>query len=263
MNDHGDQLREVFKTYEDKTPDPAVVYARVQELAKTYRWRRRGAQAAGGVLLSAGLIAGVYTVPGLVAPKDDFTMVAPAAPPSATPPSEQQMQIWFDAYFGAGYDYTDAEALARLWKVDPAQAKVEAGRKLAAGETLPIVATPEDNDDADDPVKDRQRQAFFDEGYDYDDALELARIWKLDGAGAAKAEAGKRLLEGKKLPIRPDPENVEQALEGKRANKFWEAGYDFEDAEKLAEIWKLDDTWDAKVEAGKRLLAGDELPIRP
>jgi len=33
--DHGDQLREAFETHENLAPDPAAVYARVQELART------------------------------------------------------------------------------------------------------------------------------------------------------------------------------------------------------------------------------------
>ena len=265
MIDHGDQLREAFKTYEDKTPDPAVVYARVEELARTYR-RRRRVQATGGVVLGAGLLAGVLTVPGLISgpPQDGFPMVAPAAAPSASaPPSEEQMQLWFDAYFGAGYDYDDAEQLSRLWKVPPNEAKVEGGRRLAAGETLPIVATPGDNEFDASPEADKRRQAFFDEGYVYEDAQRLAQIWKLDSVGDAKVEAGKQLLAGKKLPFRPKPEHVAEALEGKQVNKFFDAGYDYDDAAELAGIWNLDRAWDAKVEGGKRLLAGKTLPIKP
>ncbi len=272
MTDHGDQLREAFKTHEEMAPDPAVVYARVQELARTYRWRRRGAQAAGGAVLGAGLIAGVLTVPGLItpAPQDSFTMVAPAAAPSSvapTPPSEADMQRWFDAYFGAGYDYDDAVALAKIWqsKDEIGDIKAEAGRRLLAGETLPIEPTPDPpaSEEPVDPVEEARFRAFFDEGYVYEDAEKLAELWKIDDPGQAKVEAGKRLLDGKKLPIKPKPANVAAALEGKRANKFFEAGYDVDDALQLAGIWKLDSAWEAKVEGGKRLLAGQTLPIRP
>ena len=44
-----------------------------------------------------------------------------------------------DAFFAAGYDYDDAVQLAKLWKkADAYQAKVEGGKRLLAGETLPI-----------------------------------------------------------------------------------------------------------------------------
>jgi hypothetical protein len=271
VTDHGDQLREAFKTHEDRTPDPAVVYARVEELARTYRRRRRGAQAAGGAVLGAGLIAGVLTVPGLIGPppQDGFPMVAPAAAPSSVapaPPSEADLQRWSDAYYQAGYDYDDAVTLAKMWKRtdgDMGGIKAEAGRRLLAGETLPFAPTPNETEDTGEDVDDPNRRAFFDEGYVWEDAQRLAEIWNLDEPGEAKAEAGKRLLAGKRLPIEPKPANVAAALEGKRVNKFFAAGYDYDDAVKLADMWKLDSAYDAKVEGGKRLLGGDTLPIRP
>ena len=45
VTEHGDQLREAFETHEHLAPDPAAVYARVQELSRGYQRRRRGAQA--------------------------------------------------------------------------------------------------------------------------------------------------------------------------------------------------------------------------
>ena len=41
--------------------------------------------------------------------------------------------------------------------------------------------------------------------YDYEDAVRLALLWKMNrnDFGAVKAEAGRRLLAGKKLPIQP------------------------------------------------------------
>ena len=46
-------------------------------------------------------------------------------------------------------------------------------------------------------------RAYFAAGYDYDDAVKLARIWKLSDPGDAKVKGGKLLLAGKKLPIKP------------------------------------------------------------
>ncbi len=43
-----------------------------------------------------------------------------------------------DAFFAAGHDYDDAVALAAVWNVDPFEAKVTAGQRILAGETLPV-----------------------------------------------------------------------------------------------------------------------------
>jgi hypothetical protein len=151
VNDHGDQLREAFETHEHLAPDPAAVYARVQELARTYRRRRRSAQAAGGAVLSAGLIAGVIQLPGLLPGRQHatVTLVAPAAIPATSPsasPSEDEMEREWAAYFAAGYGYDDALKLAEIWhsKDEVGAVKAEAGRRLLAGETLPIKPGPAD-----------------------------------------------------------------------------------------------------------------------
>jgi hypothetical protein len=209
MIDHGDQLREAFETHENLAPDPAAVYARVQELARTYRRRRRGAQAAGGAVLSAGLIAGVINLPGLLPgrPNDTVTMVAPAAAPSSTPPSDAELQKDWDAYFAAGYGYTDAVKLAKLWNstAEVGMVKAEAGRRLLAGETLPIKPGPEapSSDGAVDPKAEAELNAYFAAGYDYNDAVALAKLWKMADPYQAKIEGGTRLLAGETLPIKP------------------------------------------------------------
>ncbi|MCA2218964.1 hypothetical protein [Jidongwangia harbinensis] len=278
MTDHEDQLRRAFATHENEAPDPAAVYARVQDLARSYRWRRRGVQAAGGMVLGAGLIAGAITVPGMLPGNQDnsFNMVAPAAAPSAAPsvsplgPGADPNQREYDAFFAAGYDYGDAEQLAKIWKSkeEIGQVKIEAGRRLLAGETLPVRPTPDDNDSGGeevevDPVEEARYRAYFEAGYVYEDAERLAELWNLDDPSKAKVEAGKKLLDGKKLPFKPKPANVADALEGKRVNKFFEAGYDVDDAVQLAKVWNLDTAYKAKVEGGKRLLAGNKLPIKP
>jgi hypothetical protein len=268
--DHGDQLREAFETHENLAPDPAAVYARVQELARTYRRRRRGAQAAGGAVLSAGLIAGVINLPGLLPgrPNDSVTMVAPAAAPtSSTPPSDAELQKDWDAYFAAGYGYADALQLAQIWNStdDVGTVKAEAGRRLLAGETLPIQPGPEDDPSsaAVDPQEKSELTAYFAAGYDYNNAVQLAKLWKIADPYQAKVEAGKKLLASETLPVRPSPQNVQAAKEGAQVNAFFAAGYDYNDALQLAKLWKTADAYHAKVEAGKKLLAGETLPIRP
>lgn len=267
MTNHGERLREAFETHEHLAPDPAAVYARVQELARTYRRRRRSAQAAGGAVLGAGLIAGAIQLPAMLPgqPRNSVTMVAPAAAPVTSPtPSEADLQKQWDAYFAAGYGYEDALRLAKAWNsTDEVGAiKAEAGRRLLAGETLPIQPVPNGPVEK-GPEAAARYEAFIGAGYDWDDAVTLARMWKMADVNDAKAEAGKRLLAGQKLPIRPGPENIAAARDAERVNAFFEAGYDYDDAVRLAKIWKTATPYEAKLRGGKKLLAGDTLPIRP
>jgi hypothetical protein len=259
-----DQLREAFHAHEDLAPDPAAVYARVQELSRTYKWRRRGAAAAGGVVVGVGLVAGIANLPGVLHARPT---IAPATHPPAASASPslnaQDIQRAKDAYTEAGYDAADAQNLARLWNMpdDVTQVKVEAGQKLLAGQKLPIPAsTP-----TVDPHDAVALQAFIAGGYDYDDANELAKLWKLSDPQQAKVEAGKWLLAGKTLPVKhmETPEDKASVLETKRVAAFFDAGYTTDDAATLAKVWHTTGPYEAKVEGGKRLLAGETLPIKP
>ncbi|MEU4163402.1 hypothetical protein [Actinoplanes sp. NPDC026670] len=279
MNEHGDRLREAFTKHETETPDPAAVYARVEELAKKYKWRRFGVQAAGGVALSAGLIAGITQLPAILpaAPAANtapaFEVAAPiASVDPATALTEDEVKAGIAAYFEAGFGYDNAVELAKLWNMASdqiGQVKAVAGQKLLAGETLPVTAKPNEDgpvsEEPENPELSKQVEEYFLQGYDWDDAVVLAELWNLTDPGDAKAEAGRRLLAGETLPggVKPDPEQVEAGKEARLANIFWDAGYDGEDAEKLAKLWKLDDTYSAKVEAGRRIKAGETLPIQP
>jgi hypothetical protein len=275
VSDTGERLREAFETHETMAPDPGAVYDRVRQLSRKYKRRRRGAQAAGTAVLGAGLVAGAIQLPGLLPGNgQSFEMVAPAGPAPAVPPSvppssapsDEELQRRWDAYFQAGYDYDDALRLAVLWNMtdEPGSIKAEAGRRLLAGETLPIRATPQESEPGAVPPAQIEASArFFAAGYVYEDAVRLAELWKLDDSWDAKVRAGEWLEDGRRLPFKPQPENVAAAKETKQVEKFFAEGYDVDDAVELAGIWKLDTAYDAKVEGGKRLLAGDELPIRP
>ncbi len=56
---------------------------------------------------------------------------------------------------------------------------------------------------------------------------------------------------------------VPQSELDRQYDAFFDAGYDYDDAVKLAKAWKLADPYQAKIEGGKRLLAGDTLPFQP
>jgi hypothetical protein len=282
VTNHEEQLREAFGTRENDTPDPAAVYARVQELSQTYKRRRRGAQLAGGAVLGAGLIVGAFQVPALLTSPsagNDITMVAPAAPsaaPSPSGPSDKALEAVkaakrdaedapkLAAYFGAGYDYDDAVALAKAWKIkhgeDLTAVKAKAGQQLLDGKELPVQLSAAEKAQA---KENAAYDAFFNAGYDYDAAKKLATIWKLDDVSDAKVTAGKKLLAGEELPIKATPVEQQSQEEAKQVSAFFAGGYTMEGAAELAELWKLPTPYDAKVAGGEKLLAGQALPIDP
>jgi hypothetical protein len=274
VTNHGEQLREAFETHETLTPDPAAVYARVRELSRKYKRRRRGVQAAGTAVLGAGLIAGGIQLPSVLAgPSGGAGLAAPmgaaASPVPSVAASYSQADLEKDwaAYFAAGYGYDDAVQLAALWHTDQniGLVKAEAGRRLLAGETLPIQPhpNPSPSPHPEASADAAAVQAFFYAGYVWDDAVQLAALWKLPDPSDAKVAAGKKLEAGQTLPIQPQPANVATAKEAQAVDKFFAAGYTYQDAVQLAALWKLPNAHAAKVAGGQKLLAGQTLPIQP
>ena len=272
MTDPGEQLRKAFETHETLAPDPAAVYTRVQELARVYKRRRRGAQAVGTAVLGAGLIAGAVALPSVLSRSSgDLGIAAPAAaaaPSVGASYSQAELDKDWAAYFAAGYGYDDAVQLAALWHTsqDIGLVKAEAGRRILAGESLPISPHPNPSVSATpDPAASADAaalRAFFDAGYVWDDAVRLAALWKLADPSDAKVVAGKKLEAGQTLPVAPNPSNVAAAKEPAAVDAFFAAGYTYDDAVALAALWKLADPYAAKVAGGEKLLAGQTLPIK-
>ena len=171
--------------------------------------------------------------------------------PQATP------QEAFRAWFEAGYGYEDAVALSALWhRADIEDVKFLAGRKLLAGRTLPVApsyppATAED----------KAISAFFDAGYDTADAELLATLYGVPGdLSQAKVTAGSKLLAGGTLPVEPGQTAWSVSDDAARL-AYFNNGYDYDDAVLLAQVWSLADPWDAKANAGHKLLDGLPLPL--
>ncbi|WP_432519298.1 hypothetical protein [Kineococcus sp. SYSU DK006] len=133
----------------------------------------------------------------------ELPVAAPAAP--ADPEAPQR-----DAFFAAGYTMDDAVQLGQLWNVGTYEAKITGGTELLAGRQLPIAPSAPGSDGAaagpaTDPaaeVAEERRDAFFTAGYDYDDAVQLARLWNVE-PDEAKTMGGELLLAGGRLPIQP------------------------------------------------------------
>jgi hypothetical protein len=181
--------------------------------------------------------------------------------PTPVPTTSAEDEKALEKFFGTGYTVDDAQRLATLWKLPTAyEAKVAGGKKLLAGETLPFRPSPAGVKEAQDNAA---AAAFLKAGYVSDDAERLAKLWRLPDTGAAKVAAGKKLLAGQKLPFKPDPANVQAVKDQAAYEAYFNAGYGYDQAVQLAALWHLSSPGAAKAMAGKKLLAGETLPIKP
>jgi hypothetical protein len=219
-------------------------------------------------------------------------------PPSGTPASPEDKGV--SAFFAAGYSFDDAVTLAGMWhETDVYQVKAEAGRMLSAGEQLPIQPSPDNpaaptaSDGAaakeslaakkkmmmiirargggaastpSDPnpislAEEQADQAFFAAGYTYDDAVQLGTLWHESDTNKVKADAGQKLLDGASLPV--DPSGQPESKESRAVDAFFNAGYTYDDAVTLGQMWNEPNTAHVKADAGQKLLDGHPLPIQP
>lgn len=110
------------------------------------------------------------------------------------------------AFWGAGYQWADVEALAALWGLDPTETKARAGQMVLDGQTLPIAPGeaegtdpgPGDPGDGSEAVY----EAALSAGYTAEDIDALAALWNLDWL-EAKARAGQLVIDGQTVPVAP------------------------------------------------------------
>jgi hypothetical protein len=274
MTERNNQLTETFSAHEDLAPDAAEVLEKAHGIARSYQRRRWVVRATGGAVLTAAVVAGSVGVAGEIGNAGStgstastgaaFLSSGDSSPAPATYTEDQEMT----AYFEAGYDYDNAVALAKLWNSsDVISVKASAGLKLLEGETLPVSpngspATPDE----------RAQDAFFGANYDYNDAVALGALWHMTDINKVKIKAGTELEAGDTLPIAAgsapaapvsSSETAAQVAADNARAEFFAQGYTYNDAVKLATLWKESDPWQVKAEAGKKLLNGDTLPIGP
>lgn len=104
-------------------------------------------------------------------------------------------------------------------------------------------------------------KAYFGAGYDYNDAVQLGQMWNETNLTQVKGEAGAKLLEGGTLPI--PPSGPAETTQDKDVSAFLTAGYTYDDAVRLGQMWHETDITKVKAEAGAKLLDGETLPFQP
>jgi hypothetical protein len=276
-----DELIETLHAHEDLAPDATTVLDATKSRVKTARRVRLAARATGVSVLGAGIVAGGLDAPALFRASHgaaSLRTVNAGDEPTPSPSPSYTDQQAEQAYFSGGYDYTNAQQLARIWNepvADIGSIKIKAGTKLLQGETLPVKP-----DLAPAPPVSAQEQkdvdAFFKAGYDYNDAAALAKAWNLADAYHAKIKGGQKLIDGDQLPIPPSagdagassPTPAGGASAGEsttvlQQQAFFDAGYDYGDAQQLATIWNETDINRVKAQAGADLMAGRSLPVKP
>lgn len=167
-----------------------------------------------------------------------------------------------DAFFAAGYSYDDAVLLAERWGVaDAFQAKVKAGAYLTQG--IALADSPYADPTADDGLgEDALVDVFFAFGYTDTDVAVLAEEWSV-GTREAKLKAGSELKTVGVLPFVDVATSSGGAQDEAWVGAFFDAGYDYDDAVVLAELWGLGEPYEAKLKAGSLLAAGEPLPETP
>jgi hypothetical protein len=280
------------------SPTASATYTTAQEMSAFFAagYNYSDAQSLATLWNDTGSINSVKSAAGLKLLEGQTLPVKPTDQPES--PANKDV----DAFFAAGYTYDDAVTLSKSWNDTSYQAKAEGGQKLLAGETLPIppsgpkqpnvgssvvnsstakaakmkafllsrgklakgahdVVVPNgQSEDSESPAL----AAFFGAGYQYNDAVSLGKIWNETDINAIKTEAGQKLLDGNKLPVAPSggPVEVESAQTTAAVNKFFSAGYTYNDAVKLGKLWN-EDSFHAKADGGQKLLDGQTLPIAP
>jgi hypothetical protein len=215
--------------------------------------------------------------------------------PSGTPESKTDQSV--AAFFAAGYTYDDAVTLGNMWNdTNIYQVKGEAGQKLLDGQPLPIPPSGSPSSRVDvvtgsnakaslaktviarkaslkaghvpmiqDADESPALNAYFGGGYDYPNAVALGQLWNETDITQIKTEAGQKLLDGQPLPVAPDnpPAPPENTKGDKARAAFFGAGYTYDDAVTLGNMWNNSNTYQVKAIAGQKLLDGQTLPIAP
>ena len=113
------------------------------------------------------------------------------------------------------------------------------------------------------PTRAQKLKAFFAAGYDYDDAVMLARYWA-NGTTPfrAKVRTGGLIINPGKFGVPFGPKATPWTVSSEVAfGAYFNHGYDATEAALLAKQWHMTNLSNVKTRAGRKLLAGIQLPL--
>jgi tyrosine-protein phosphatase YwqE len=159
----------------------------------------------------------------------------------------------------AGLNYDDAKKLAKYWSVSVAEAKTLAEDKIVGGGesfVMEIVGKGKQ------PANKKELEAFAGSKYKYCDAKLLAGLWS-SSVEDAKVTIGAKVLARAQTTVEKlltDARKKAATTASMRCHYF-EAGFTFEDIEKLSKIWKKTIS-ESKALAGDKITYGSEDVLR-
>jgi hypothetical protein len=107
---------------------------------------------------------------------------------------------------------------------------------------------------------DAELKAYFGAGYDYNDAVVLARYWNDGSPYQAKLDTGATLIKSAGKFDFHHGDTAWTAAEDIALGAYFNNGYDYTEAQRLAKVWGQTDITTVKVTAGRKILAGITLP---
>jgi len=158
------------------------------------------------------------------------------------------------SYDEAGFTFDDVQKLARLWKKTVSEAKALVAAKVTAGNAQAVRAQLKQSAGNEDPTSTFLKQ----DRYTYCDVKLLSARWKASQS-AAKARIGLKIQTGNSAYL--DTE-LAAARKGTRLKcTYVEAGFSFDDVEKLAKLWGTT-TAAAKAKVEQKVMVAGSQSIR-
>ncbi|MFT7044519.1 MAG: hypothetical protein ACI81O_001618 [Cyclobacteriaceae bacterium] len=146
------------------------------------------------------------------------------------------------------FSYSDSEPVADFWN--------DGTNNIGGSQALLLASSSMGGSSAESD----QVDAFFAEGYEWDDALLLAKAWGMNDPVEAKIKAGFNILQGHRQWV-ADFLSEARASEENVWNAYATSIYDWDDAELLAKYWGLADPGVAKMKMGQLILDDHESRI--
>jgi hypothetical protein len=165
----------------------------------------------------------------------------------------------------AGYDYDDSVLLASVWGTDPDGARKIVEEKISYGDEYSVIWALEEAraGEATPPTaEDAAVEAFLlGDRYTYCDARLLAAHWQID-VYAAKVTIGTKIRNRQEgvLDATLQPARYAAVARGETC-AFWETGYTYEDAVRLASTWRTS-VEIAKARVGDMVMRGENPAVR-
>jgi len=179
---------------------------------------------------------------------------------------QQARQPQWNAYVESKYSYNDAKLLANYWgKATILETKYKIGSLLISRNKARIQQALQQARQPHLGTKRQQWNAYAESQYSYNDAELLANYWGKATILETKHKIGSLLISRNNATIQQALQQARQthvSTEQEQWNAYTNSGYNYYDAESLANYWGKATVWDAKLKIGSLLLEGRKSQVR-